>query len=81
MKTEPVMTQATAIAAIWALIIATCAWAGISVPTEVQSAMVPAVLAGAWLARRLVTPVWRPRDKHGKDLVVDPAQDEWVANG
>lgn len=81
MKTEPVMTIGAAVAAIWALVLALFGWAGLPVPAEVQAAMVPAVLAAAWLTRNLVTPVWRPRGKDGKDLVTDPAQDEWVANG
>ena len=80
MKTEPVMTQATAIAAIWALIISACAWAGVSVPTEVQAAMVPAILAAAWLARGHVTPTWRPKTKDGVDLVPDLAQDHAEAH-
>lgn len=78
MKTEPVMTIGAAVAAIWTLVLALFAWAGLPVPTEVQAAMVPAVLAAAWLTRKLVTPVWRPRTADGKDMVPDPAQDAWL---
>lgn len=69
MKNEPVMSLATAVAAIWALAIAMFAWYGVDVPKEVQAALVPAVLAAAWLARGLVTPSCRPRDEHGNTLV------------
>ncbi|WP_336251182.1 hypothetical protein, partial [Stomatohabitans albus] len=66
---------ASALAAIWTLVLAMFTWAGVPVPTEVQAAMVPAVLAAAWLTRAFVTPSWRPRTRNGQDLVPDPAQD------
>ncbi|WP_336251185.1 hypothetical protein, partial [Stomatohabitans albus] len=41
----------------------------------IQAAMVPAVLAAAWLTRAFVTPSGRPRTTSGQDLIPDPAQD------
>lgn len=67
MNEEPV-TLAAALTTIWTLILAVAQWQGLTIPTEVQAAMIPAIVAMWALVRGKVTPLARPRDKDGNDL-------------
>lgn len=79
MNEEPV-TLGAALTTIWTLILAVTQWQGLVIPTEVQAAMIPAIIAMWALVRGQVTPLARPKDKDGKDLVPDPAQDHGEAH-
>lgn len=67
MKNEPV-SFAAALTTIWTLILALAQWQGLVIPTEVQAAMIPAIVAMWALVRGQVTPLARPRDGEGNDL-------------
>lgn len=68
MDNEPVFTLATALSAILGLVLSICEWQGYQIPTKTQAAVIPAILAVAWLTRRNVTPTGNPMADSGEPL-------------